>query len=1546
MERPAEGTAFPLSDAQRGIWLAQRFNPDSLHFRVGQYVALDGAIDVAEFEAAVRDTVAEADTLHCRIREVDGVAHQTVEPSSDWDFPVLDFSTEADPQAAAERWMYEDLAVPMDLTRDRLFSYALLRLAPNRFYWYQGWHHLVVDAAGGLLLAQRTAHRYRSAMEGGPAGPSPFSSLRELLDQDAEYRDSGEFEKDRKYWLGKFADRPGVARLSEMTDDLPKSFLRRTSHIPAAVVQRVKEAARSVRTHWSVVLIASTAAYLHRLTGEEDMAVGFAVAARKGTAARQYPGTLANVVPLRVRVGHGTTSVREMLRSVSQEVRGALAHQRYRAEDLARDVGLTTGIRHLMGPEVNVMPVDVDLDFGRCAARLHNLSNGLTDDLSIMAYEQGDGTVRLDFNGNADRYSDEDLRNHQDRFLALLDALAADLDAGPGEVDVLGATERDRLLEEWKGAATELTSSVLPEVLDAQAVRSPERVAMVCGETSLTYAELHGRANRLARHLMRLGVGPERVVGLVLPRTADMVVAVLAVLKAGGAYLPIDPGYPAHRIAFMLADADPVLLLATADTAGCVEDSAVDVVVLDSDDVRRALAVQPGSELGEGERRPLHGSHPAYVTYTSGSTGTPKGVVVPHVNAVNLVSWAVRTVGERGLDRVLVSTSLSFDVSVFELLAPLACGGCAEVVRDGLALAERLSTGPAPSAVSGVPSVLAQVAATVRAAASPGVVVCAGEALPTRVVAALESAFPGCRVMNAYGPTEATVYATAGWCGAANADGGGAPIGGPVDNAQVYVLDDRLRLVSQGAVGELYIGGLGVARGYWRRAGLTAERFVADPFGKAGHAGGRLYRTGDLVRWTGHGSLEYVGRVDDQLKIRGFRIEPGEVESVLTGLPGVAGAAVAPYEDECGDKLLVGYLVPEAAGALDVGEVREALRGRLPDHLVPAAFVPVDALPLTASGKLDRRALPAPRFSSTASSRPPRTRVEETLCKLFGELLGVPDVGIDDSFFDLGGDSITTIQLVSRAQAAGITLTPQDVLTHRAVAGLASAAVEHGGIEPAEDDGVGALGPTPIVEWFRGTGQAFDGLCQAMLLALPTTLDRSSLIATLEVLVERHDALRLGRGADGAALWVAPAGQHDIAERVTRVDVGGFSDEKLRVTAEEQFEAARQRLDPESARTWQAVFLDTGPGRAGQLLLVIHHLAVDGVSWRILLADLATAWQAVTAGRTAELPPRGTSLRRWTQVLATEARSPDRIAELDHWKNTLADADPEYADPAEASQLCFDELTLEFPVADTEPLLRRVSAAYHADTHEVLLAALGTAVEQWRQHRGRSGRPVLVEVEGHGRHHEIADGVDLSGTVGWLTTMYPVRLTPGPVDPGEVRRGGPELRRTVQHLKDEIRAVPGRGLGYGLLRHLNPDTAEELSDLPAPEFGFNYLGRLPVAEDADDGSPWAPLADRAGHTLRVATSAGPGMPPIHAVDLNAAVLATAAGPRLVATWSWRTPLDREAVTALAETWFDVLRGITASIDQPGAGGHTPSDFNLVPLTQEQVDRLEAKWRRP
>ncbi|WP_448320977.1 non-ribosomal peptide synthetase, partial [Streptomyces sp. CO7] len=575
----------------------------------------------------------------------------------------------------------------------------------------------------------------------------------------------------------------------------------------------------------------------------------------------------------------------------------------------------------------------------------------------------------------------------------------------------------------------------LPELFAAQAARTPGRTAVVCGDTRLDYAEVERRATRLARRLVARGARPETLVALCLPRTADLLPAIWAVLRSGAAYLPVDPGYPAERIRFMLADADPTLVLATRDTAAALPPDRP-VLLLDDDpadeddDARRTDRAEDPS--GEAlPERPRDPEHPAYVIYTSGSTGRPKGVVVTHRSVAHLADWAARRFAGR-LDHVVASTSLNFDVSVFELLCPLIAGGTVEIVPDLPALAD--ATGPRRAGlVSGVPSVLSRMLTGGGPAVSADTVVLAGEALPVQTVRDLRRAMPGCAVANLYGPTEATVYATAWFAGDQDPDQA-PPIGRPVARTRAYVLDRKLRLQPAGVPGELYLGGDGLARGYLRRPGLTAARFVADPFGAPG---GRMYRTGDLVRWSVDGELEYLGRTDDQVKVRGFRIEPGEVEEALRGCPGVAEAAAAARADG-GHHRLVGYVVPEPGATVEPETVRRTLGGTLPDHMVPSVVMVLDELPLNVNGKLDRGRLPDPGPAQrTARHVAPRTHTERVLAAIWAKALGIARVGADDNFFSLGGDSILSIQVVAEARQAGLAVTSRDVYRHQTVAALA-----------------------------------------------------------------------------------------------------------------------------------------------------------------------------------------------------------------------------------------------------------------------------------------------------------------------------------------------------------------------------------------------------------------------------------------------------------------------------------------------------------------------------
>ena len=548
----------------------------------------------------------------------------------------------------------------------------------------------------------------------------------------------------------------------------------------------------------------------------------------------------------------------------------------------------------------------------------------------------------------------------------------------------------------------------LPELFEAQAARTPDDPAVVCGRTEVSYAELNARANRLARYLISLGAGPERLVAVAMPRSPDMIVAVLAVLKAGAAYVPVDPAYPPGRIAYMLADARPVAVLTTALAGQDLPDGTPQVALDDPATITAVSRLADGNLAAAERPGQLRPSSPAYVIYTSGSTGRPKGVVVEQRSVTGLACWASAEFPAAELAKVLASTSLSFDVSVFEIFAPLTAGGCIEIVPNLLAL----TSGPwRGSMISAVPTALAQVLASPGTAARAPVVALCGEALTGQVVAVIRAAVPGTRILNIYGPTEATVYATAYTADSAGEVAGSPPIGRPIRDRRAFVLDGALGLVPPGVAGELYLAG-GLARGYLNRPGLTAERFVACPFGAAGE---RMYRTGDLARWTAAGQLEYLGRVDDQVKIRGFRIELGEIEAVLAAQPGVAQAAVGVREDRPGDKRLAGYVVPVAGAVLDPAGLRDAAGRVLPGYMVPAAVVVLEELPRTANSKLDRRALPVPDYASGAGAfQAPATAQERALCELFAQVLGIGQVGVDDSFFDLGGHSLLAAVLVAR----------------------------------------------------------------------------------------------------------------------------------------------------------------------------------------------------------------------------------------------------------------------------------------------------------------------------------------------------------------------------------------------------------------------------------------------------------------------------------------------------------------------------------------------------
>ncbi|UHC63916.1 non-ribosomal peptide synthetase [Bacillus sp. FCW2] len=1236
---------LPLTGAQAGIWFAQQLDPDNPIYNTGEYVEINGAIDVNIFKTALERVLTEAASLHARFEEGADGPKQIINPPFEAAIDVIDVSSEADPKQAALRLMQTDLAEPVDMAAGPLFRDILFQAGPERFFWYQRIHHIAIDGYGFSLLARRTAQVYTAIREGRPDNGRSFGSLEELVKEDQEYRASDQFLKDREFWMEKFADEPDVVSLAERAPRTSTRFWRSTAYLSETALQHVKAI-----PNWHEAVTAAAAVYVHRMTNAGDIVIGLPMMGRIGSISLNIPSMVMNLLPLRLSL-RPDMNFHEAVSQVAKEIRNIRRHQKYRHEDMRRDLKLLGENRRLFGPQVNVMPFDYALDFAGAPGTVHNLSAGPVDDLSINVYDRADGSgMRVDFDANPEVYSAEDIENHQKRFLLLLESAVKDQTQKIGTLNLLLESERLRVLESWNDTRKAEKQKSLPELFYEQAVKTPDRPAIITENEELSYAELNKRANQLAGMLKEKGLGPEQFAALLLPRSQELAVSMLAVLKTGAAYLPLDPDFPSERITYMLKDAQPACLITTMELSGRMpEDSDAKRIILDDPDTVKTVVAQNADFPAQAECSPLH---PAYIIYTSGSTGKPKGVVVTLKSVSNflLSMREMFPLGEQ--DRLLAVTTAAFDISGLELFLPLISGaGCViarkETIQEPRALAHMIHSYDI-SIMQATPTLWHSLVTNEPDSLRALQVLVGGEALPNALMHALLES--GCTVTNLYGPTETTIWSAAQPL--AKGHTGAPPIGKPIWNTRVYVLDAALQPVPPGIAGELYIAGEGLARGYYNRPDLTAERFIADPYGPAG---ARMYRTGDLVRWREDGSLDYISRADHQIKIRGFRIELGEIESVLSKYPGISQAAVIVREDQPGDKRLVAYAVADQP--LDIGGLREYMGESLPDYMVPGAFVQLEELPLTPNKKLDRSALPAPDFSAVLSDRGPRTPQEEILCDLFAEVLGLARVGIDDGFFELGGHSLLAGRLMSRVrETMGAELGIGRLFDTPTVAGLAAqldtAKSARPKLKPFDRPEHIPLSFAQLRLWFlyclEGPSPTYN---IPVIVRMSGKLDQSALKHAFYDVVSRHESLRTvfpeNKGSSHQLILSAEEARPVFT--VTRADKNELQDMLAA--------AARYRFDLAKEPAVRAELFDLGDGEY-TLMILLHHIAGDGWSLNPLMRDLSIAYIARQTGEKAEWAPLAVQYADYAlwqqQLLGSASDSESLIArQLDFWKKTL-----------------------------------------------------------------------------------------------------------------------------------------------------------------------------------------------------------------------------------------------------------------------------------------------------
>ncbi|WP_326613088.1 non-ribosomal peptide synthase/polyketide synthase [Streptomyces scopuliridis] len=1497
---------LPLSYGQERLWFLDDFTPGGVEYNTGLALRLTGDLDLAALRAALDGLTAR----HEALRTTFGGGVQTVHPTLTVPLRAVDLSTEndADRPHALDKVLRTEQSTPFDLVAGPLFRVLTVRLGAEEHVLVLSMHHIVTDGWSMGVVTRELGTLYAAAVRGEDA---------DLEELSVQYPDFAVWQREADdaltqqlgYWRQQL---DGLEPL-ELPTDRPRPAVRtsagalHTFEVPGELVRRLARSGQRRGASMFMVLTAVTQLLLSRYSGQRDVAVGTVVSGRERADLEGLVGFFVNTLVLRARIDQDRHSFDDLLDHVRTTALDAFAHQEVPFDRVVdalapeRDPSRTPLVQALI---VLQNSVDMAGDFAGLTARREPVPRESSRfDLTLEFWESPSGlTAELEFTTDLfDVGTVERLCGH---WLVLAERVVAEPLVPLVRVGMLGAGELERLLMEWAGPGVGVGERSVVELVQARIDAAPGAVAVLGeGGVSLTYGELGGRVDRLAGYLASLGVGVESRVGVSLPRSVDLVVAVLAVLRAGGAYVPLDPEYPADRLEFMKADSGVRVVVDEAMVAG---------PLLGGAGARVALPVPDSVSL----------SSAAYVIYTSGSTGRPKGVVVPHGAMAGLVRWAV-SLGEERFSRTLFSTSLNFDVSVFELFGTLAAGGTVEVVRDVLALTERDSW--SGSLVSAVPSAFAGVLGQERDV-SADLVVLAGEAFPAGLLEQTRQAMPGAVVANIYGPTEATVYAT-GWFSDTDpaSDGPMVPIGRPVAGKATYVLDGGLSPAPVGVWGELYLGG-GLARGYHGRSGLTSERFVADPF----RSGGRLYRTGDVVRWRADGVLEYAGRGDDQVKVRGFRIELGEIESVLTSHASVAQSVVVAREDRPGVKRLAAYLVADGDVGLDVDAVREHVASALPEYMVPAAFVVLDALPLNANGKLDRRSLPAPEFVAAESAyTAPRTEAERILCGVWAEVLGLSRVGIEDNFFDLGGDSIISLQVVSRARRAGLALSSRDVFLHPTISTLATKAgqVDTGPALLAESGLVtGAVGTTPVREWFFDTHPvAPEHFNMGAGFTLSPGTDLDALRAAVGALLSQHDALRstFTRTPDGT--WtghITPAVDLDAVFTVHHSGTEWHS-----VVA-----AAHAGLDLECGPLFRVLVGVTGPEASIRVVLAAHHLVVDGVSWRILLEDLESAYERIVAGGQPDLGPKGTSVRQWATRLAEHTAAGGFDAQLPYWLattdgvTTRLPVDRPGGDNTVQSER---SVSVRLSAEETRALLQSVPAVYRTRPNDVLLSALVRAAGPWA-----GGSRWAVDIEAHGREEIFAD-TDLTRTVGWFTSIHPVVLDV----PGD--EGVADWRGTIRAVKERLRAVPDQGVGYGALRYLpSPEgdlsaspSAPGLRAAPVPELAFNYLGQF---GGADDTSGW--------YRSLVLNPGGEH----HPAELRSHVLEVVGAVQdgvLAFTWSYSANLhDRATVWSLAERFTAELRSLIEHCAEPDSSGCSPSDFPLVRLTQAEIDLIADDGR--
>ncbi|GCF07282.1 non-ribosomal peptide synthase/polyketide synthase [Dictyobacter arantiisoli] len=1520
---------IPLSFEQQRLWFLHHMDSESVAYSLPLVIRLKGAIQVDLLEDALTEIVRRHEGLRTTFSTAHNQPVQRIAPVERFSLPRLTILPQQDlnVEEQALEFMQRELQRPFDLEQGPLFRALLIALSPHEpqeHILVLNMHHIISDGWSVGILVQELTALYMAFNQQG------VSPLPELALQYADYAlwQRNWFQKEGlqtqvHYWKDKLANLEPLnlpidyARPAVMT----RQGAKQGFVVAPEILVALHRISRQQGATLFMTLLAAFQLLLAHYSQQNDIVVGTVSAHRSQRELESLIGFFVNTLPLRTQLDW-EWSFLNLLQSVRETTLDAYAHQDVPFDLMVDAVQATRDLS--TSPIFQVLFVLQNAPFS--AERISDVEMSVVDiethtakfDLSLTLAETNQG-LSASFEYSTELFKPETIERLSEHFQQLLTAIVDDPQHAIGRYRLLTQREQD-LFNSWQGPELiTVPIATLHGGIHSQAQRTPHQTALLSVTESMSYEELERQANQLAHYLRRQGIGTESKVGLCLERGVSLIVGMLAILKAGAAYVPLDPNYPVERLHFIQVDAQMELLLTQTSLQAHIALPSVPVLCSDRDSA--LWAQEPvTAPVVQVEKANL-----AYVIYTSGSTGRPKGVMITHASATSFVEWSRQTFTNAELQGVLASTSICFDLSIFEIFVTLSTGGTVILAENALELAEH----PYRNQVTLVNTVPSAAAELVRQKAFPASVLTinmAGEALPISVVQQLEQTTAIQHIYNLYGPSEYTTYSTF-----AQITSTYLTIGRPLSGTQVYVLDAYLQPVPLGVHGELYLSGEGLARGYYGRGELTAERFIPNPF--SSQPGARMYRTGDVVRYRADGDLDFIGRVDHQVKIRGFRIELGEIESRLQRHRDVKDVVVTVHEEPNGIKRILAYIV----GTDDTDALRCYLQESLPAYMIPSFFLTLEALPLTPNGKVDRKALPTPDQHQERLVRniiAPRNQEEEILWQLWTQVLSTErPISMDDNFFEIGGDSILSLQIVSRARELGLQLTPRDIFEYQTIAGLATVVASSGSISVNEiEQGPisGNVALTSIQHWFFEQQLVEPNHWnQAFLLNVRSDIQVDLLQQALAHLAIHHDGLRT-RVEYRNGHWVQFIAEPEAIEPplCEKIDVSQYNGEELQHVIELQAQNAQASLNLFQGPVWKAVWFNPGTGQPARLLLVIHHLLVDGVSWRILLEDLQGAYHQLAQNKAVQLPAKTTAFQHWSEQLQSYTQSDEVIKQLPYW---LAQTDHEFhrlpIDHDNGANTIASVAHAQYALnkEETRALLQDVPPAFHTQMNDVLLTALALTLLPW------SGkRALFVHLESHGREY-LQPGMDLSRTVGWFTSLYPLLL--------DLRaQGATQPLTALKLIKEQLRQVPRSGIGYGALRYLyQPDVRlsvdqqvalEQLRTLPGAQISFNYLGQFDQVIQTD--GMFAAASESSGrsqgeHNLRA-----------HLIDVTASIV----DGSFAVDWSYCSALhEAETIERLATNFMQRIRQLIVLCQDLQNSGYTPSDFPLAHLTQNQIDRF-------